>query len=375
MLAFTFPGQGSQKPGMGAPWADHQSWELVERGVGGRRARRRAPPARRRRRRAASRPATPSSPRSCSAWSCSTRSSGSASSPDWLRRPQPRRVHRAHRHRRARLRRRRAARHRAGRGHAGRRRGATPAPWPPSSGSTTTTSRSPAPRADGDVWVANFNAPGQVVIAGVARGGRRRRRASPRSSAPRRSCRSPVGGAFHTPFMAPGPRPRCARRCAEADLRDARRARRRQRRRPPPHRPRRVGRPARRPAVPPGALAPDAARAWPTRACRRSSSSAPAPSSPAWPSGPCPRCRRLSVSTPDDLDTLLDHLVAIDAADGTALGHGRAPLHPASAWSCAPAPASSPARDLAAGSSIAVGTRLGEVGGDRPRSARRSPAR
>jgi len=30
VLAFTFPGQGSQKPGMGAPWVDHPSWELVE---------------------------------------------------------------------------------------------------------------------------------------------------------------------------------------------------------------------------------------------------------------------------------------------------------------------------------------------------------
>lgn len=29
MIAFTFPGQGSQKPGMGEPWADHPSWELV----------------------------------------------------------------------------------------------------------------------------------------------------------------------------------------------------------------------------------------------------------------------------------------------------------------------------------------------------------
>ena len=31
MIAFTFPGQGSQKPAMGAPWKDHESWNLVAR--------------------------------------------------------------------------------------------------------------------------------------------------------------------------------------------------------------------------------------------------------------------------------------------------------------------------------------------------------
>ena len=30
MIVFTYPGQGSQAPGMGAPWAGHPSWELVD---------------------------------------------------------------------------------------------------------------------------------------------------------------------------------------------------------------------------------------------------------------------------------------------------------------------------------------------------------
>jgi [acyl-carrier-protein] S-malonyltransferase len=30
MIVFTYPGQGSQAPGMGAAWADHPSWELVD---------------------------------------------------------------------------------------------------------------------------------------------------------------------------------------------------------------------------------------------------------------------------------------------------------------------------------------------------------
>ncbi len=54
----------------------------------------------------------------------------------------------------------------------------------------------------GDVWVANFNAPGQVVISGapdsVAAAGD-----AARGLGARRVLPIPVGGAFHTPLMAP----------------------------------------------------------------------------------------------------------------------------------------------------------------------------
>jgi [acyl-carrier-protein] S-malonyltransferase len=57
-------------------------------------------------------------------------------------------------------------------------------------------------RADGDVWVANFNAPGQVVIAGSADAVAAASAAAKELGA-KKVMPLPVGGAFHTPFMAP----------------------------------------------------------------------------------------------------------------------------------------------------------------------------
>ena len=56
-------------------------------------------------------------------------------------------------------------------------------------------------QTDGDVWVANYNAPGQVVIAGAppmvdAAG------AAAKELGAKRAMALPVGGAFHTPFMS-----------------------------------------------------------------------------------------------------------------------------------------------------------------------------
>ena len=73
-------------------------------------------------------------------------------------------------------------------------------------------------RADSDVWVANFNAPGQVVIAGSPEGV-----ASAAANAKELGAKKvlplPVSGAFHTPFMAPA-RDRLRKAIANAKPRD-----------------------------------------------------------------------------------------------------------------------------------------------------------
>ncbi len=57
-------------------------------------------------------------------------------------------------------------------------------------------------RTSGDVWIANYNAPGQVVIAGVPEDLDRACEIAKELGA-KRAMRLPVGGAFHTPLMAP----------------------------------------------------------------------------------------------------------------------------------------------------------------------------
>ncbi|HUY05763.1 MAG TPA: ACP S-malonyltransferase [Acidimicrobiales bacterium] len=57
-------------------------------------------------------------------------------------------------------------------------------------------------RAEGDVWIANFNAPGQIVIAGAPDDLLRAAEIAKELGA-KRVMSFPVGGAFHTPYMAP----------------------------------------------------------------------------------------------------------------------------------------------------------------------------
>jgi [acyl-carrier-protein] S-malonyltransferase len=73
-------------------------------------------------------------------------------------------------------------------------------------------------RADGDAWVANYNAPGQIVIAGESEALQRAATIAKELGA-KRAMPLPVGGAFHTPFMAPA-RDRLRKAIADAALFD-----------------------------------------------------------------------------------------------------------------------------------------------------------
>ena len=73
-------------------------------------------------------------------------------------------------------------------------------------------------RADSDVWVANFNAPGQIVIAGSAEGVAKAVVIAKELGA-KKAMALPVSGAFHTPFMIPA-RDRLREAIALANPRD-----------------------------------------------------------------------------------------------------------------------------------------------------------
>ena len=216
MLAFTFPGQGSQRPGMGRPWADHDSWELVaeasevaERDVAYLLLDADAEELRDTRN--AQLTTFVSSlmvldavervgvePSFCAGHSLGEYTSliatGALGFDEGVRLV----CERAE------------AMHQAGNDNIGTMAAVL--------GLDDDQVEIACRRADSDVWVANFNAPGQVVIAGspegVAAAGLVAKELGAKKVMPLQ-----VSGAFHTPFMAPA-RDRLRKAIAEANPRD-----------------------------------------------------------------------------------------------------------------------------------------------------------
>ncbi|MFM7828785.1 MAG: ACP S-malonyltransferase [Actinomycetota bacterium] len=193
MLAFTFPGQGSQRPGMGRAWVDHESWELVTeasdiagRDIGDLLLNADAETLKDTRN--AQLTTFVSSlmvldaverlgfePSLCAGHSLgeytALTANGALGFDDGIRLV----IERS------------AAMHEAG--------VKSPGVMSAVLGLEDDQVETACRRADSDVWVANFNAPGQVVIAGTS-DGVQLRRTTPKKSAPRVSCRSPSPGRF-----------------------------------------------------------------------------------------------------------------------------------------------------------------------------------
>jgi [acyl-carrier-protein] S-malonyltransferase len=200
VLAFTFPGQGSQRPGMGRPWTEHDSWDLVEEAsdVSGRDVGRLlldADAEELKDTRNAQLTTFVSSlmvldaverlgvePSFCAGHSLgeytALTATGALGFDDGVRLV----VERAE------------AMHEAGQNNPGTMSAIL--------GLDDELVEVACRRADSDVWVANFNAPGQIVIAGSAEGVARAVEIAKELGA-KKAMSLPVSGAFHTPFMTP----------------------------------------------------------------------------------------------------------------------------------------------------------------------------
>ena len=216
MLAFTFPGQGSQRPGMGRPWTEHESWELVEEAsdVSGRDVGRLlldADADELKDTRNAQLTTFVSSlmvldaverlgvePSFCAGHSLgeytALTATGALGFDDGVRLV----VERAE------------AMHEAGQSNPGTMSAIL--------GLDDELVEVACRRADSDVWVANFNAPGQIVIAGSAEGVAKAVAIAKELGA-KKAMALPVSGAFHTPFMTPA-RDRLREAIASANPRD-----------------------------------------------------------------------------------------------------------------------------------------------------------
>jgi [acyl-carrier-protein] S-malonyltransferase len=217
VLAFTFPGQGSQRPGMGRPWVDHESWELVGEAsqIAGRDVGRlllEADAEELKDTRNAQLTTYVSSlmvldaverlgiePSFCAGHSLGEYTALTATGALAFDEGVALVAERA------------SAMHEAG--------SASPGTMSAVLGLDDDDVEVACRRADAEVWVANFNAPGQVVIAGSP-AGVGAAAAHAKELGAKKVMPLQVSGAFHTPFMAAA-RDRLRQAIAGANIRDA----------------------------------------------------------------------------------------------------------------------------------------------------------